>query len=126
MPEPEAWLRRADLALREAAMLLEQGFLAASISRSYYAIFYAARAVLVTKEVSPKTHGGVLQKFGELFVKPGLLPSEMTSAMGAVMELREQADYEPESSAINRTSGREALDAARRFVDHASRFLHPH
>lgn len=126
MPEPEAWLRRATSALREAAALSEQGFHAASISRSYYAMFYAARALLSTKDVSPKTHGGVLAKLGDLFVKPGLLPSEMTSAMGATMELREQADYEPESSAINPTRAEEALDAAKRFVGHADGFLRSH
>jgi uncharacterized protein (UPF0332 family) len=89
-------------------------------------MFYAARALLATKGVSPKTHGGVLLKLGDLFVKPGLLPSEMTSAMGATMELREQADYEPESTAINRTRAEEALDAARRFVGHADGFLRSH
>jgi len=126
LPEPEAWLRRADSALREADALLDQGFIAASISRSYYAMFYAARALLASRGLSPKTHGGVLQKLGDLFVKPGLLPSEMTSAMGATMELREQADYEPESAAINQTKAGEALSAARRFVSHAEGFLRPH
>jgi uncharacterized protein (UPF0332 family) len=126
LPEPEAWLRRADSALKEAAILLDQGFHGASISRSYYAMFYAARALLATKGVSPKTHGGVLHKLGDLFVKPGLLPSEMTSAMGATMELREQADYEPESAAIDRTRAEEALGAAKRFVGHAGGFLRSH
>lgn len=123
MREPDAWLRRADSALREAAVLLDQGFHAASISRSYYAMFYAAKALLATKGVSPKSHGGTLQKLGELFVRPGLLAAEITAAMGAAMELREQADYEVDVPGLDRGKAREALEAARRFVERAGALL---
>ncbi len=123
MREAEGWLRRARSALKEAAALAEDGFYPASISRSYYAMYYAAKALLTTRGLSPKSHGGTLQKLGELFVKPGLLPAEMTAAMGAAMELREEADYEVDASALDEKKASEALQAARRFVGRASRFL---
>lgn len=124
MPEEELWLSRAKSALLEAETLLTDGFGGASISRSYYAMFYAARALLSTRGASPKSHGGTLQKLGELFVKPGLLPAEMTAEMGATMELREQADYEADASALDELKARQALDAARRFVDRSEKLLH--
>jgi len=88
-------------------------------------MFYAAKALLSTRETSPKSHGGTLQKLGELFVKTGLLPPEMTAEMGAAMELREQADYEADASSLDELKARQALEAARRFVDRAEKLLHP-
>lgn len=86
-------------------------------------MFYAAKALLATKGVSPKSHGGTLQKLGELFVRPGLLAAELTAAMGAAMELREQADYEVDVPGLDRGKAREALDAAQRFVERAGALL---
>lgn len=87
MPEADIWMSRARSALQEADTLLGAGFAAASVSRSYYAMFYAARALLSTKGTSPKSHGGTLQKLGELFVKTGLLPAEAAAELGATMEM---------------------------------------
>ncbi|OGS51050.1 MAG: hypothetical protein A3K65_00965 [Euryarchaeota archaeon RBG_16_68_12] len=123
MPEAEDWLSRARSAIEEAEALAEGRFFPASITRSYYAMFYAARALLTTKGVSPKSHGGTLQKFAELFVRTGLLPAEMSSALGAAMELREQADYQVNPSALGSVKAKEVLEAARRFVDRAAAFL---
>lgn len=86
-------------------------------------MFYAARALLAAKGVSPKSHGGTLQKFAELFVKTGRLPAEMSSAFGAAMELREQADYQVDPSALGEEKAREVLEAARGFVERASALL---
>ncbi len=123
MREAQAWLRRAHSAIQEARSLADAGFPAASISRSYYAMFYGARALLSTRGLSPKTHGGTLQMLGEAFVKPGLLPSEMTAAMGAAMELREQADYEVEPSGLDSPKAQQVLGAAREFVDRVDTIL---
>jgi uncharacterized protein (UPF0332 family) len=79
-------------------------------------MFYAARALLSTRGLSPKSHGGTLQKLGELFVKPGLVPSDMAAAMGAAMELREQADYEVDPSSLDAVKAKQVLEAAQRFV----------
>jgi len=123
--EDEGWIRRAESALQEAQALLDAGFPPASITRSYYAMFYAARALLSSKEVSPKSHGGTLQKLGELFVKPGLLSAEQTAAMGAAMELRQQADYSVSASALDDTKAQEVLAAAGTFVEAARDLLRP-
>lgn len=123
MPEAERWIQRAETAMREARTLAEEGLPAGSISRSYYAMLYAARAALVTQGVSPKSHGGILQKFGELFVKPGLLPPDLTASMAAALELREQADYEVDASALDREKAEHSLDAARTFVERVRAFL---
>ena len=64
---------RLDLAremLRDAQVLKENGGSAVSIvNRAYYSVFYAALALLVTEDVEPNKHAGVLAKFDELFVR---------------------------------------------------------
>lgn len=123
MREDEGWIRRAESALQEAQALVDAGFPPASITRSYYAMFYGAKALLASKELSPKSHGGTLQKLGELFVRPGLLSAELSAAMGAAMELRQQADYTVSASALDEAKALEVLAAAGRFVEAARDLL---
>ncbi len=55
--------------LRTARHDLEGGFVRAAISRAYYAAFHAARAALLTEGESPKSHGGVRNRFGYHFIR---------------------------------------------------------
>ena len=51
-------------------------FYSSVISHSYYAIFYAAKAVLLTKGLkteSPEVHKKTFEKFKEVFVDTGIL-----------------------------------------------------
>ena len=48
-------LQRALRYLDTAALVLEDGDFESAVSRSYYAMFYVARAVLEQKGVTPKT-----------------------------------------------------------------------
>jgi len=61
--------------LHDAHVLKENGGSPVSIvNRAYYAVFYAALALLVTEDVEPNKHSGVLAKFDELFVRQGIFP----------------------------------------------------
>ena len=56
--------------LRDARLLHENGGSPMSVvNRAYYSVFYAALALLVTVDVEPNKHAGVLAKFDELFVR---------------------------------------------------------
>jgi uncharacterized protein (UPF0332 family) len=50
-------LSQADDAVRAAHLLLDQGFLRDAVNRSYYGMFYAVLALLVTKIRYLKTPG---------------------------------------------------------------------
>ena len=58
-------------------MLFNKNFYRESISRAYYSMFHATQALLLIKEIYPKSHKGVIQKFGEEFVKSGILEKKM-------------------------------------------------
>jgi uncharacterized protein (UPF0332 family) len=42
----------------------------------YYAMFYAARALLLSEEIIPRTHKGVISSISDRFVKTGLFAGE--------------------------------------------------
>lgn len=44
-----------------------------AVSRAYYAMFYAARALLASRDIHPKGHKGLILQFGLEFVKTGYI-----------------------------------------------------
>jgi len=91
--EPEDLLAAASDALKAARLLMANECHPDSVSRAYYAMLYGARAALASRGIATKTHGGTLQRFGEAFVIPGLVPEELAKAFGKAMFLRQRADY---------------------------------
>ncbi len=77
MSEVEALIVKAQRYLRSAKLLLEDGDYGSSVSRSCYAMFYCAQAVLLTRGMVFSSHGGVIAAFGEQFIKAGVFPREL-------------------------------------------------
>ena len=57
-------------------------------------MFHAAQALLYIRRISPKSHKGVIQKFGEEFIKPGLLEKSMGQMLAQAESMRLKADYD--------------------------------
>lgn len=64
-----------------------------SAGRSYYAMFYAAEAVLLTKNLSFSSHKAVISAFGKEFVKTNELPSRLHRNLRDAFRLRQVGDY---------------------------------
>lgn len=124
MPEAADLLREARQALRAAELLFEAGHYGDSVTRAYYAMFYAARGLLVPKRVHPRTHGGVLRALGLQYVEAGLLPRDAVADLGRTLEARQRADY-GSLTAFSEDQATAILEGARRFVDRAGRLLEP-
>ena len=62
-------LNRAYKNLDVAKSLFSNEFYEDSVSKSYYAIFFAAKALLLTKNLDTKKHSGVISFFNRYFVK---------------------------------------------------------
>jgi uncharacterized protein (UPF0332 family) len=58
--EVALYMERAHETLEVAARNLDDGFYAASVNRAYYAIFYAANAMLSTEGLARSKHSGVV------------------------------------------------------------------
>jgi uncharacterized protein (UPF0332 family) len=94
MTETLALIEKAKRYLKSAEILLEDGDFESSTSRTYYAMFYAAEAALLTKEMAFSSHKGVISAFGEHFIKTGILPKEMGRELNRAFEKRQIGDYE--------------------------------
>jgi uncharacterized protein (UPF0332 family) len=102
--------------LRDARLLKENdGSPVSIVNRAYYAVFYAALALLVTADVEPHKHAGVLAKFDELFIRQGIFPKEMSRILHHAFDMRQAGDYQ-KSKVITEEQAAEVLISAEKFV----------
>jgi len=107
---------KARQALSDAKLLLENGSVEASINRGYYATFQSARAALLTEEESPKTHSGVIQRFGYHFVRTGRVSDEIGDILTTAESMHGRADYEAVAD-LSREDAANLVEDARRFIE---------
>lgn len=101
--------------LEVAQVMLDNDFYTSTVNRAYYAIFYSANALLITKNLASRKHSGVISLFRKNFIKTNLISSEYSDIYGRVMGSRHESDYELDS-AITPQIAQENLNDAKRFV----------
>jgi len=116
MREIKSLVEKARKYLRSAEMLLKEGDYESSVSRTYYAMFYCAQAMLLTKNLSFSSHKGVISAFGEHFVKTGVFPKEMGRELNRAFEKRQLGDYEY-TFVISKREAEEMLESGKKFVN---------
>ncbi len=62
-----AELKRGDESLRSAEVLNNEGLCLDAMSRCYYALLHYARAMLLSRDIVPKSHHGVFLMFNQEF-----------------------------------------------------------
>lgn len=87
-------LTRAKETFDDALKLLNEGSLNSATNRFYYAAFYAARAILATKEIDSSKHSGVISLFNKHFVKTGIIEPDKAKILKRSFEKRQDIDYE--------------------------------
>jgi uncharacterized protein (UPF0332 family) len=122
LKEVALYLENADEALSVAQLNLDNDFYAAAINRAYYAIFYAANALLATQKLARSKHSGVLAVFRQHFIKTELLPTELSVIYGQVRDDRQEGDYEI-MIATSKEDAEIDLDQARYFVEEVKAWL---
>ena len=122
MTEISSLFRRAQRYLKSAELLLKDGDSESSISRTYYAMFYAAEAALLTKSLSFSSHKGVISAFGEHFIKTDVFPREMGRELNRAFEKRQIGDYEY-TFVISEDEAEHILQSGKKFVNSIAHFL---
>lgn len=64
-----------------------------SISRSYYAIFTAIRALLAEREVDFQKHSGVISYFRREYIKTGIFDKKFSDYLKNAYDSRNECDY---------------------------------
>ncbi|MFB6245544.1 MAG: HEPN domain-containing protein [Candidatus Nanohaloarchaea archaeon] len=118
--EIEDKLEFAEERLSTARLLLENDRLEDAVSRSYYAMFHAAKALLLEKGSAPKTHNGVASELGQLYRLE--LGKDMTREYSRIQEKREKADYgELVDISVEEAEG--VLESAEKFLRRSKQIL---
>jgi uncharacterized protein (UPF0332 family) len=108
-------LEQADESIESAQILLESKKLRPSVSRSYYAMFYAVLALLVKEDLRISKHTGAISVFNREFVKKGIFDKELSSWLQEAFDLRQRADYR-ELFTVSSERTEKVLNQARTFV----------
>lgn len=115
-------LQRAEKYLDSAQVLHGIEDYESCVSRTYYAMFYAAEAVLLSKGITCSSHKGTISMFGEHFVRSGLLPAGLGRAINRAFDKRQIGDY-GYSFKITAKDARELLAEGRSFVKATAKYL---
>jgi len=102
--------------LSAAEDLFEKRHYKDSVSRSYYAIFTAARALLATKRLDSSKHSGVIALFNQHFVKIGAIAKAASKRMERAKLYREQADY-GDFYIVSAQEAEAQVQSAREFIE---------
>lgn len=84
---------RAEETLKVAQALLESGNYRDANNRSYYAAYYAMKAVYALKGKDFKKHKTLIAEFNKEFVATEIFPRSLGKKISTLALIREQSDY---------------------------------
>lgn len=108
--------------LISSKMLFEGGQYRDSVTLSYYAMYSSALALLLKKDISPKTHEGTLRQLAKEYVKEGLLSKEAYDYLydGRILRNKSSYDY---SVVFSEELVEELIFQAEKFIDEVEQLL---
>ncbi len=115
-------LKKARSLLSEVAIQLQHHFYGTAINRLYYSCFHATKALLLTKDLVPKTHSGVVTMLHQHFVQTGLFEKSQAVFLSKLMNERIDDDYsdflitEPEEV-------EEFVGPAQKYIDYIEKLI---
>lgn len=115
MTEILALMKRAEKSLQSAATLQAEEDFGSSVSRSYYAMLYAAEAALLTRKLKFRSHRAVQSQFSKHFVKAGIFRAEMARLLRDAYDLRLTGDYQYDVE-VTPDQAAQSIAWARKFV----------
>ena len=120
--EADKLLKKASRAIQAAQTLANQGDFDFAAGRAYYALFYAAQALLIQEGLTSRKHSGVHAAFGEHFAKTGRLDPKYHRWLLDAFDERLQGDYGFEAT-LDAEDVVRTLDHARDFLRAARQLL---
>ena len=122
MKEIETLLDRAEKSIKSATLLLKEKDYESSVSRCYYAMFYATEAILLTKKLRFSSHKSVITLFGRHFIKNGIFNPELGRRLSKTFKKRLIGDYSFDTQ-MSKGDAKEILEWAKDFVREMKKYL---
>lgn len=115
-------LLQAEDSLKAAKINYENALFKDSINRSYYASFYAIKAVLALEEIDFKRHKDAIGYFNKSYVATNKFPKELGRKIGMLKQLREKSDYDDFFIAGKEEAGIQ-IETAELMITEVKRFI---
>ena len=120
----QALLEKARRAIRSAHLLRADGDYDSAVSRAYYAMFYVAEALLLSKGLAFSKHSAVISAFGREFAKTGQVPEQFHRYLVDAQEARNISDYQAVSH-ITDEATQQHISRAEELLVTAGHILEP-
>lgn len=108
-------IERAQETFRDAELLYNNGSLNSCINRLYYAVFYAAIALLLKYKTEVKSHNGVKRKISE-FAFNEIISKENAKTFSVLSDYRNKGDYDDLFS-FSPVTVKQLLVPTKKFID---------
>ena len=115
-------IAEAEDSLKVAAHCLKEGLYKDSINRSYYAAFYAVKAILALSTVDFKRHKDVMGYFNKAYVAKEIFPREIGRKLGTLQRVREKSDYD-DFYIASREKAEEQFQTAELVIGEVKKYL---
>ncbi|MHB1679133.1 MAG: HEPN domain-containing protein [bacterium] len=106
---------RANETIVEAKQAYESGHLNLAVNRIYYACFYSAEALMLTRDFSTNNHGRLKGEFNKVFVHSGLINKKYFAILDTAFKDRQNGDY-GDFVKFNKEAVKSSLGKAEEFV----------
>lgn len=113
---------KGQAALESSRTLLNKNDLRGSLNRSYYAIFYSARALLALKQLETRKHSGLVSIFIKEYIASGIFDKEFSKIIKNAQKIRSEADYE-DFYVVAKETAVEQVENAEKFVKQIKKYL---
>ena len=93
--EAEGYLDLAETYFESFKMLKQANMYRVAVDVGYNAVELCIKALILLRARDiPRTHGGIVKKFGEIYMKSGEIPSEIGRKLHLSFENRNKARYD--------------------------------
>jgi len=115
-------LEKSTQSIDAASLLLRGNYVDFSVSRAYYAMFYAVEALFLSRERSFNKHSAVIAAFGKEFVKSGIFDGRFHRYILGAFDLRNAGDYGSMHTA-SAEKAQQTIDEARELYEAINRYI---
>lgn len=116
------YIENAHEMIEVAKLNLGNDFYSSACNRAYYAVFYAASALLYSKGKSYGKHSAVIAAFRQYFIKTGEFDKKWSDVYEYIMSSRHTGDYEL-SDDLEKEQVIDVVEQAQLFVVEVEKWL---
>lgn len=115
-------LAQAEETLKSAMLCFDNGFYKDAVNRSYYAAFYAVKAVLALEEIDFKRHKDVVAYFNKNYVSNERFEKTVGRLLARLQKKREASDYD-DFSIVSKEEAKGQIIASETIVQEVKKFI---